>query len=166
MMVTLRIWKYPDSYVEINGKRLPPGTYSVKKGDIIKVHTNVKNHGGTGSGWIGVRDKKIEGNWTQQVAWWSPYYNWKTGEVKFYETTLQVDRDMELYIVAGALDSSGRIEQDSYGAWIINVEDEGEVQPPSSEEQQGGLLGIPWYVWLILILLVGFLYFRSRRVEE
>ena len=164
-MVEIRVWEYPDSYIMINGEKKLPGDYTVRKGDVITVMINAKNHGTSGTGWLGVMDKKISGTMSDQIAWWQSYSNWKTNEVKYYSKGITVDRDMELYLVGGALTTQGRIVQDTYGVWRITVaEAEQPTQPPTPAppEEGKGILGLPWYVWVLLLLGAAFLFIRQR----
>jgi len=162
MAVAVRIWRYPDSYIMINGEKKAPDSYTVKRGDTITVMINAKNHGDTGAGWLGVMDRKILGTPTEQIAWWQSFGAWRSGEVKYYTRSITVDRDMELYLVGGKLTSEGRVIQDTYGVWSISVSEaappeEAPPAPPGEEK------GIPVWVWVLLAVLVGLFIFKRRK---
>ena len=150
-MVSVRVEQYPSSYVVINGEKKPPGDYTVRKGDTITVVINAKNYGTVGAGWLGVMDKKISGTMTEQIAWWQSYPSWGTNETKYFSRGIIVDRDMELYLVGGELVNGDRKVQDTCGVWRITIGQQ-TTQPPT-QQPTTKLLGLPWYVWLLLLIL-------------
>lgn len=161
--VVARIWEFPDSYVEIDGDRKPPGTYTVTPGTRVKVMTNVKNHGGTGSMYIKVVDKK-----TGKTIASNTYYV-GASEVKFLQYEFTVDRDYDLEIQAGQYipTTSSYIKQDSYGVWQLIVSSQppgpGPSPPgPSPSPTTGSGINTTTLLLILLLILLAFMYMRRQ----
>jgi len=153
MVVTIRIWKYPDSYLVINGQKVGPGSYQVGKGDTVQFMINAKNHGTAGYAWLGIRNVD-----TGEILKWKSF-SVGDGQIFYYSDAIVVDKNMNLALVGGQLTNEGRIIQDTYGTWSLTVK---ETAPPAPPEEKKGLLGLPWYVWLLLLIGLGFILYRQR----
>jgi len=151
MAVTIRIWAYPDSYLVIDGQKVGPGSYQVDRGSSVTFMMNAKNHGTAGSAWLGIRDKD-----TGEILKWRSY-SVSEGQVFYYSDTITIGDNMNLEFVGGQLTNEGRIIQHSYGTWSITVKEE--PVPPDGDK---GILGLPWYVWVLLLLGAAFLFMRQR----
>ena len=156
MAVTIRIWKYPDSYLVIDGQKVGPGSYQVSRGSSVTFMMNAKNHGTAGSAWLGIRNKD-----TGEILKWKSY-SVGEGQVFYYSDTITIGDNMNLEFVGGQLTNEGRIKQHSYGTWSITVKEGAPPGPPAPPEEGKGILGLPWYVWVLLLLGAAFLFMRRR----
>jgi len=156
MAVTIRIWAYPDSYLVINGQKVGPGSYQVDKGSSVSFMVNAKNHGTAGPAWLGIRNKD-----TGEILKWKSY-SVKEGQVFYYSDAVAISDNVNLEFVGGQLTTEGRIIQHSYGTWSVTVKEEAAPTPTPAPPEEGKILGLPWYVWVLLLLGAAFLFMRQR----